>query len=85
MYESYRGAVMSRVVKPEDIYVVHTIPGQEKQVFRDARQAYKAFTQATKERKHISIAMWRGPRWAKLHQTEAYPEYLSEPYLNRVV
>jgi hypothetical protein len=66
-------------VMPE-VYVVHVTPSQEKLLFKDFRAAYKVWMKARRKRM-VDAALWRGPKWAKLHATDYYPEKLSQPYL----
>lgn len=81
MCESYRGE--GAMNKRAEIYVVHTVPDQKKQVFADFKSAFKVW-RATCKAKRGAGALWRGPNWTKLYETPYYPEALSQPYLGAI-
>ena len=66
-----------------DVFVVHSLPDQKKQVFHDFKSAFKVWKSVCKAKRGAG-ALWRGPRWTKLYETPYYPEALSQPYLGAI-
>lgn len=76
---------MTRVPTPTkpvlpDVYVLHLIPEQTKEVTSDFKVVFRKWKKAIK-RTRGSAAIWRGPNWAKLHATDYYPSALREPFV----
>jgi hypothetical protein len=67
-----------------DVYVVHVIPEQRKEVFTDHKSAFKAW-KAVSGRPLGSAALWHGPKWVRVTATPQYPEKLSQPYIKEQV
>lgn len=63
-----------------EVYVLHLIPEQTKVVYSDFKVAYRQWVKCIK-RTRGSAAIWRGPKWSKLHATDYYPESLREPFV----
>ena len=57
-----------------EVYVLHLIPEQRRLCTQTSR--WRIVVVKCIKRTRGSAAIWRGPKWSKLHATDYYPESL---------